>query len=94
MVVKPFVGADYNRSYARRELGEASFEEVKNPGGGMGIAGPQFPVPEVTTMTLEAEQRMVRRPPSLDGVVADPCLFLFAVDHEHGGVHIEDHPRG
>src|SRR5215469_15385119 len=52
VVIKPFVGADYNRTYTRRELDEAGFEQIKNSGGGIGIAGPQFAVPEVTTMTL------------------------------------------
>ena len=37
---------------------------------------------------------MVRPPRSLDGIVADPCLLLLAVEHEHRGVHVEDHARG
>ena len=60
MIVKPLVGADYDRSYARRNLGEAGFEKVDDATGSMGVAGPQFPVPEVSALALEAEQRMVR----------------------------------
>jgi hypothetical protein len=93
MIVKPFVGAHYNRSYARRNLGEAGFEKVDDATGSMGVAGPQFPVPEVSALALEAEQRMVGGSATLDRVVADARLLLFAVDHEHCGIHIEDDAR-
>src|SRR5216683_4318539 len=94
VIVKPLVGADYNRPHTGRNLSEAGRKKVEDASGSMGVAGPQLPVPEVSAVALEAKQRMVRRPPSLDGVVADPCLFLFAVDHEHRGIHIEDDARG
>ena len=94
MIVKPFVGADYNRPHARRNLGEAGFEKVEDATGSMGVAGPQLPVPKVSALALEAEQRVVGGSPSLDGVVANARLFLFAVDHEHRGIHIEDDARG
>ena len=29
----------------------------------------------------------------LDGVIADACLLLFAVNHQHGGIHIENDAR-
>jgi hypothetical protein len=94
VIVKPLVGADYNRPHTGRNLSEAGRKKVEDASGSMGVAGPQLPVPEVSAVALEAKQRMVRRPPSLDGVVADPRLFLFAVDHEHRGIHIEDDARG
>ena len=93
MIVKPFVGADYNRSHARRNLGEAGFEKVEDAAGGMDVTGPQFPMPEVAALALEAKQRMVGGSPSLDGVVADTCLLLFSINHEHGGVHVQDGSR-
>lgn len=43
-------------------------------------------------LALEAQQRMVGGPTPLDGVVADLRLLLLTVDHEHGGVEIEDQP--
>src|SRR5215472_16199255 len=55
VIVKPLVRAHDCRSHAHGKFGEAGFEQIKNSGGGIGIAGPQFAVPEVTTMTLEAE---------------------------------------
>ena len=94
MIVKPLVGADYNRSDARRNLGEAGVEKVAHAGGGMGVTGPQFPVPEVSALALEAQQRMVGWSPTLGGIVTDPGLFLLAIDHQHRGVHIEDQARG
>src|SRR5216684_2395985 len=94
VIVKPLVGADYKRSDTGGDLDEAGLEKVEDPGGSMGVAGPQLPVPEVTAVALEAEQRMVGGSPSLDGVVADARLLLFAVDHEHRGIHIEDDARG
>lgn len=94
VIVKPLVGADYNRSHTGRNLGEAGLEKIEDPGGSMGVAGAQFPVPEVSAVALEAKQRMVRGSPALDGVVTDPCFLLFAVDHQHRGIHIEDDARG
>ncbi len=62
MVVKPFIGAQYNRSHARRNLCEAGFEKVDRPTDGASVAGPHRA--RSRDSGPEAEQRMVR-PPSL-----------------------------
>ena len=94
MIVKPFVGADNHPPDSGGNLGEARREQGTCPAGGMGIAGPQLAMPEVLALALETEQGVIRRPAALDRVVADPRPLLFAVDDQHGGVHIEDQPRG
>jgi hypothetical protein len=61
-----------------------------------GPAAPQFAVPEVATPPLEAQNRMIGWSPSLDEVVADPCLFLFAVKQlslERPCTHPEQRPQ-
>ena len=78
---------------ARRNLGEACFEKVEDATGSVDVSGSQLPVPKVSALTLEAEQRVVGGSAALDGVVADACLLLSSVDHQHGGVYIEDDPR-
>ncbi len=50
-------------------------------------------MPEVLALPLETEQRVVGGPTSFDRVVSDTGLFLFAVEHEHSGVDVEDQPR-
>ncbi len=50
VIVKPLVGADYNRSDACRNLGEAGFEKVEDATGSMGVSGPQLPVPKVSAL--------------------------------------------
>jgi hypothetical protein len=57
------------------------------------VAGPQLALPEVLRLALEAEQRVIRRAPPLDRVVADPGLLLLAVEDQHGGVDVEDQPE-
>jgi hypothetical protein len=93
MVVKPFVRADNHQPDAGGHLREARRKQVARPTGGMGIARPQLPVPEVLGSAFEAQQRVIRRPPPLDWVVADPGLLLLTIDDEHGRVDIEDQPR-
>ena len=93
VVVKPFVRADNHQPDPGRNLRETRREQVEGPAGGMGIARPQFAMPEVLGPSLEAEQRVVRRSAALDRVVADPCPVLVAIDHQDSGVDIEDQPR-
>ena len=80
MVVNPFVHADDHQPDPGRNLCETGLQEVERPAGGMGIAGPQFAMPEVLALALETEQGMIGGAAALDRVVADPCLFLFARD--------------
>lgn len=61
-----------------------------------GIAGPQRSMPEFLEMGLEAEQGMVGTSSGFLGIVAHPGLLLFAIDHDHHRIDIEDQgaPRG
>ncbi len=93
VVVKPFVRADNHQPDPGRNLPEARRKQVAGSTGRMDIARPQLAMPEVFGPPLEAEQRVVRRPTALDRVVADPCALLIAIDHQDGGVDIEDQPR-
>ena len=47
-------------------------------------------MPELLAVRLEAEQRMVRAPAPLLGVVAHPGPLGVAVDHEDHGVQVQD----
>ena len=94
MVVKPFVGADDHHPDPGGNFREAGGKEGARPAGGMGIGGPEFAKPEVLALAIETEQGVIRRTASLEGVVPDPRLLLVAVDDKHGGVDIEDEPRG
>ncbi len=60
----------------------------------MTVAGLQLAMPEVLGLALEAEQRMVGAPATLLGIVPLPGLLLLPVDHQHGGVDIEEQPGG
>lgn len=93
MVVKPFVRADNHQPDPDRNLREARREQIERPAGRMGIAGPQLPMPEVLGSAFEAQQRVRRRPATLDRVVADSGCLLLAIDDQHGRVDIEDQPR-
>ena len=93
VVVKPFVRADDHQPHPGGGLGEARPEQVERPAGRMGIARPQLSMPEVLGSALEAEQRVIRRPASLDRVVPDPGLLLLAVDDEDRRVDVEDQAR-
>ena len=90
MVIYSFVGAGHYQPDPSGLLGEASDEEVECPAGRMRIARAQLPMPEVLGVSFEAQQGMIRRPAALDRVVADPSLLLTSVDHQDGGVEIED----
>lgn len=90
VVVKPFVRADDDQPNPRGNLREAGREEIGRPAGRVGGAGPQFAVPEILAPALEAEQRVIRGPATLDRVVADRRLLLLAVEDEDGRVDIED----
>lgn len=91
MVVKPFVGAENCQSDPSRPLREIRREQVERPTGGVGVAGSYLPMPEVLGSAFDAQQRVVRRLPPLEWVVANPGLFLLAVvDDEHGRVDIEE----
>jgi len=94
VVVKPFVGADDHVSYSRRDLGKAGLEEVQHTTRSMNVSGAQLPMPEVLCLSFETKQRMIRWPSMLDGVVANPCLFLFAIHNEDCRVQVEDQARG
>ena len=91
-VVKPFVRADNRQPDPWGPLRETCRQQVERPTGGMGIARPQLAVPEVLAPTLETEQRVIRRPPALDRVVADPCSLLLPVDDQNRRVDVEDEP--
>lgn len=93
VVVKAFVRADNHQPDPGRNLRETRREQVEGPAGGMGIARPQLPMPEVLGPPLEAEQRVVRWSAALDRVVPDPSRLLLAVDNEDGRIDIEDQPR-
>ena len=93
MIEKPFVGADNHRSDPDGDLLPARRQEIERPAGGMGVARPQLPMPEVLGLPLEAEQRVIRRAAPLDRVLADPRLLLLAVDDQDGRVDIEDEPE-
>jgi hypothetical protein len=89
-IVKALVCADDYRSYARGKLGEAGLEKVDHAGGSVYVARPQLAVPEVSALAFEAEQWMVSGSAAFQRVVADPGLFLVAVDYQHCRVDIED----
>jgi len=78
---------------ARRDLREGSLEYIPGATGSVGIARTQFPMPEVSRHTLEAEQWVGRRPPSLDRIVSDPRFLLPAIESQHRRVDIEDKSR-
>ena len=93
VVVKPFVGAENRQPDPSRPLRETRRQQVEHPRGGMGVAGAQLPVPKILGLPLETQQGMIGGAAPLEGVVADPRLFLPAIDDQHRGIDIEDQPR-
>lgn len=94
VVVKPFVRADNHQSDTSRDLRKTRREQRARARRGMDIARPQFAVPEVLALALEAQQGMIGPPPTLEGIVANAGPLLFAIDHQDRGIDIEDQPRG
>lgn len=94
MIIKPFIGADQNGSDPFGDLGEASGQKIGHSGGGMGITGPEFSMPEVFSDSLETEKGVIGRSPLFHGIVADPGSFLFSVDGQDRRVDVEDKARG
>lgn len=93
MVEKPFVGTDNHRPHTWRDLREARAEQVDDPAGRVRVARAQLAIPEVFALPLEAQQRMIRRPPMFDRIVADLRSLLLAVEDQHCRVDIENQPR-
>lgn len=94
MIVEPFIGADQNGSDPLGNLGETSGQKIGYSGGGMGITGPEFSMPEVFGDTLETEKRVIGRSTPFHGIVADPGSFLFSVDGQDRRVDVEDKTWG
>ena len=94
VVVKPFVGADKHGPDSRRDLGEAGPEEVQDTAGSVNVSWTKLPMPEVLRLPFETKQRVIRWSSVLDGVVTNPCFFLFSVDHKDCGIHVEDEAPG
>lgn len=89
---QPFVCADNHQSNPGRDFRNTCSEQVACARRSTDIACAQFVGPEVFALAFEAQQRMMGRPPTLDGIVANACPRLLAIDHQHGGVDIEDQP--
>lgn len=94
MIVEPFIGADQNGSGPFGDLGGTGGQKIRHAGGGMGITGPEFSMPEVFGDSLETEKRVVGRSTPLHGIVTDPGSFLFSVDGQDRRVDVEDKARG
>ncbi|MBI4426137.1 MAG: hypothetical protein HY567_01025 [Candidatus Kerfeldbacteria bacterium] len=92
-VVKPLVCSDNHALAWVGALGKASLQQSHYTASGVRIAWSQFSVPVIFALSLEAQQRMIGGTTPLDGVVADARLFLFAIEHQHRGVDVENESR-
>lgn len=71
-------------------LGQTNFEKGNDSSGRGRIARSHGTMPEFFEVGLETKQRMVGAPPMLFGIVTHPSTLVFAVDHQHRGIDIED----
>src|SRR6266478_676789 len=89
MVVKSLV-CPHNHALSRiGALGKAGLQQSLDPTGGVGVAGPQLPVPVILALALEAQQGVIGRSTALDRVVTDSGVLLLTVENQYGRVHIE-----
>src|SRR5438876_1879425 len=89
MVVKPLVCPHYHALSRIGALGKAGLQQSLDPTGGVGVAGPQLPVPVILALALEAQQGVIGRSTALDRVVTDSGVLLLTVENQYGRVHIE-----
>lgn len=90
MVVEPFIGTDQDGSDSFRDLGETSGQKVLRTGGGMGVPGSEFPMPEVFGDSFEAEERVIRGATSLERIIPDTGTLLLSIEDQDGGIDVED----
>jgi hypothetical protein len=75
MIVKPLVGADYNRSYACRDLAKQTLRRSSTPLAVWTSPGRSSPC-QKSGSRPRSKAADVGGSPSLDGVVADTCLLI------------------
>lgn len=73
-----------------RDFLQADAEKRDGSGRRNSVSGSQRSVPEFLEMGLEAEQGMIRASSRFLGIVAHTGPLLFAVDHDHHRIYIED----
>lgn len=92
VVVEPGIRANPDLVHRFGQLTEARLEQLDRPPGGVDVAGPQFPMPAVLGLPLEADQRVVRGAPPLAWIVANARLLLMPVQRQHRGVQVQQDP--
>src|SRR3989338_6844949 len=92
LAVEPRIHPETNPAFGDvlRGFFQANLQEGYCSGGRGNVARSQSSVPEFLTMSFETEQRMIRTPSRLLGIVADPAPLLSSVYSNYHGVQIED----
>ena len=86
--------ANANPGNGGRNFVQACLDEASGARGRSRFSRTKHPVPEFLAMRFEAEDRMVRAPSVLLGVVADLRSLLFAVYRDHDRVDVERQTAG
>jgi hypothetical protein len=73
------IGANPDLTHRRRDLGEAGRQQVYGSVTRVHLAGAEFPVPEISRLSLEADPGMIGRTAVLVQIVTDAGLLLMPV---------------
>jgi len=84
------IGADPDLTHPRRDFGKAGRQQVYGAVTGVHVAGAEFPMPEISRLSLEANPGMIGGTTVLAWIVADVGLLLMPVQGQHRGIQVED----